>query len=129
MRNCGKQTDKELTILCERYQKDNSFFQASTSQQETNETFYKLGSLENILKNLNKNQETIIEYNIKDKILNLSTRSYTAISIFLNNDFSIKNIYSKIFLSEDFEFHKMRNIGTKSYSRARSVQERFNSLI
>ncbi len=133
VRNCGKQTDKELTILCERYQKDNSFFQASTSQQETNETFYKLGSLENILKNLNKNQETIIEYNIKDKILNLSTRSYTAISIFLNNDFSIKNIYSKIFLSEDFEFHKMRNIGTKSVVELeafkRDLIHLFNSVI
>ncbi len=106
LRSCGQKSSKELVNICNKFQIRNS----------TDNLKIEIGGekvLLNIVEKLNRIQREVINSCIYVNTKSLSRRSNNAISLYLENNFKIKNFTDKILASNKFKVKKLKNIGAK----------------
>jgi hypothetical protein len=91
LKNCGKNSNDELVLICLKYSDFNRSFIDS---------FF-----------LNKYR---MNFFIKEKFETLSTRTKNALRKYLNNDFDVCNVFIKIVNTNSFKIAKLNNIGKYS---------------
>lgn len=105
LRNCGRKSNEELIKICERYKPRN--FNSTIEEKPPN-------PLEEIIFNLTRTQREVINNFIIVNKNSLSVRSKNAITIYLKNNFSVRNFAEKILLNKSFKTEKIENVGNKS---------------
>ena len=101
--NCGRKSNEELTKLCE------EDFKLPKSHFQRNEN-----PINKIILTLSRTQRELINSFILISSSGLSVRSKTAISLYLDKNFRIKNFAKIITLAEKSQIKTIKNIGAKS---------------
>lgn len=121
LHNCGRRSNEELIEIYLKYQNytvDND----ETRRVDKN-------SLEEILTNLTRTQREVINNFIKVNTNSLSVRSKNAISLYLGNNFSVRNFAEKIITNHNFKIENVENVGKKSIPELEIYISIINDLI
>jgi hypothetical protein len=89
LKNCGKKSNQELIAISIKYQNEDFTLDSMSDHEED--------SLRKTISKLNRTQREVINIFIENNLKQLSARSHNAISLFLNDDFRIKNWGENVF--------------------------------
>lgn len=106
LKSCGRKTNIELIDICNKY--SNEYIENKEIEVK------KEKPLKDIISNLTRVQREVINSFIFVNTNSLSVRSKNAISLYLKNNFRVKNFTEKILLSESFNVQNIKNVGAKS---------------
>jgi len=106
LHNCGRRSNEELIEIYFKYQ--------DYIEDIDNTPKIAKNHLEETLFNLTRIQRDVINSFIQVNTNSFSVRSKNAISIYLGNNFSVRNFIEKILISHSFKIEKIEKIGRKS---------------
>jgi len=104
LKNCGQKSNDELLGII------NNFKEIHEELTNLQQDSY---SLRTIVKNLSRIQREVLNSFILLNTNKLSVRPKNAINLYLNGNFKILYFAEKIFLSNEFNINKIKNIGAK----------------
>lgn len=106
LRNCGRKSNEELIIVCNKYFKEIPESQNFVIKEEFHES---------VISKLTRVQREVINSFIIVNTKGLSVRSKNAISLHLEGNFKIKNFGEKILFSDSFRINDIKNAGVRCF--------------
>lgn len=105
LRNCGLRSNGELLAICKKYE---SLSENKIPAIEERDSF------ENIIANLTRNKRSLINSFIKLRTSELTNRCGNSISIYLKNNFNVRNFAHQLIIPINFSPINIPNVGKRT---------------
>lgn len=109
LRNCGSKSNQELINICNKYKNAIPKLVKPTIEFKKEENVFV-----QIIDNLTIKQKAILNNLINAKFKNLTPRSVNALSNYLENAITIRNLKYYIFSNPNFDIGALQNVGSKA---------------